>query len=281
MAQKENKMSKKICVWNINSATNKNIFTPKFVGEEIEYQDSDFFILTEFCKTQNYKSFIQTYLVNKGYDYVLSNNPANHNDILVAWKRDRYTVLEKVNNIETDHITPNFVYVKLKDTNGFEFVLAGVRITTEKHYENRKKQLRFVLDSLKLYDRVIIGGDFNCLRRKTTRKEWNISILSQISKQSGFKLVTPKGQSIFEENAISEEYEFAEDHFVVKNMLIENEVYDRDFTDRYKDVYTHGKNFSVYDFASRRKMWSINFGSGIPDHAILSGSVFLNDQTDY
>ena len=269
----KNKMSKKICVWNINSATNKNIFTPEFVGEEIKYQDSDFFILTEFCKTRNYKSFIQTYLVNKGYDYVLSNNTANHNDILVAWKKDRYTMLEKVNNIETNHTTPNFAYVKLKDTNGFEFVLSGVRITIES-YENREKQLRFVLDTLKSYDRVIIGGDFNCLRRGTTKRKWNISILSQISKQAGFKLVTPKGQSIFEENAISEEYEFAEDHFVVKNMLIENEVYDRDFTDRYKDVYTHGKNFSVYDFASRRKMWSINFGSGIPDHAILSGSIF-------
>ena len=64
MTQKENKMSKKICVWNINSATNKNIFTPEFVGEEIEYQDSDFFILTEFCKTQNYKSFIMIMQLN-------------------------------------------------------------------------------------------------------------------------------------------------------------------------------------------------------------------------
>lgn len=196
MTQKENKMSKKICVWNINSATNKNIFTPEFVGEEIEYQDSDFFILTEFCKTQNYKSFIQKYFVNKGYDYVLSNNPANHNDILVAWKKDRNTVIEKVNNIETNYTTPNFAYVKLQDTRGFEFVLAGVRITIES-YENREKQLRSVLDTLKLNDKVIIGGDFNCLRRGTTEKKWNISILSQISEQAGFKLVTPKGQSIF------------------------------------------------------------------------------------
>ncbi|WP_297124045.1 hypothetical protein [uncultured Eubacterium sp.] len=280
MTQKENKMSKKICVWNINSATNKNIFTPEFVGEEIEYQDSDFFILTEFCKTQNYKSFIQKYFVNKGYDYVLSNNPANHNDILVAWKKDRNTVIEKVNNIETNYTTPNFAYVKLQDTRGFEFVLAGVRITIES-YENREKQLRSVLDTLKLNDKVIIGGDFNCLRRGTTEKKWNISILSQISEQAGFKLVTPKGQSIYAENAISEEYEFAEDHFVVKNMLIENEVYDRNFTDRYKDVYLHGKDFSVYDSGLRRNRWSINVGSGIPDYAILRGSVFFNDQTNY
>ena len=266
-------MSKKICVWNINSATKKNIFTPEFVGEEIKYQDSDFFILTEFCKTQNYERFIQKHLVKNGYDYILSNNSSNHNDILVAWKKDKYSEVIKENNILTNKTTPNFAYVVLKDTKGFEFVLAGVRITIES-YENRKKQLRFVLNSLKSFRRVIIGGDFNCLRRGTTEHKWNISILSQISKQAGFKLVTPTGQSIYEENAINEEYEFAEDHFVVKDMLIENEAYDRDFTGRNKDVYIHGKNFSIYDFGLKRNIWSINVGSGIPDHAILSGSIF-------
>lgn len=64
-------------------------------------------------------------------------------------------------------------------------------------------------------------------------------------------------------------------------MLIENEVYDRNFTDRYKDVYLHGKDFSVYDSGLRRNRWSINVGSGIPDYAILRGSVFFNDQTNY
>lgn len=111
------------------------------------------------------------------------------------------------------------------------------------------------------------------MRRGTSEYKWNMSILSQICEQAEFKLVTPKGQSIYEENTKNEEYEFAEDHFVLRNMAIENEVYDRDFTDRNRDVYIHGKNFSVYNSALRRKIWSINVGSGIPDHAILTGNI--------
>ena len=45
-------MSKKILAWNINSATNRNISTPEFVGEEIKHQESEFIVLTEFCKTK-------------------------------------------------------------------------------------------------------------------------------------------------------------------------------------------------------------------------------------
>ena len=146
-------MSKKIFAWNINSATNRSISTPEFVGEEIEHQDSDFFILTEFCKTKNHEDFIQKYLIGNGYGYILSNNPPKHNDILIAWKMDKYNVANENGNILTDATTPNFAYVVLKDSNGFEFVLAGVRITIES-YKNRAKQFRFVLDSLKPFSRV-------------------------------------------------------------------------------------------------------------------------------
>jgi len=265
-------VAKKICVWNINSATNRFITTPEFVGEEIKFQDSDFFILTEFCKTQNHEAFIQKHLVGNGYNYILSNNSSKHNDILLAWKKDKYSEVKNESNILTNKTTPNFAYVVLRDINGFEFVLAGVRITIES-YENREQQLRFVFAALKSFHRVIIGGDFNCLRRGTPEHKWNMSILSRISNQEGYKLVTPKGQSIYAENAIREEYEFAEDHFIIKNMLIENEVYDRSFTDKYSDVYIHGKDFSVYDFALRRNVWSISVGSGIPDHAVLTGNI--------
>lgn len=265
-------MNEKIFTWNINSATNRSISTPEFVGEEIERQDSDFLILTEFCKTKNHEEFIQKHLVDNGYGYILSNNLSKHNDILIAWKRDKYNAVNEEKGILTNETTPNFAYVVLKDSSGFEFVLAGVRITIES-YENRAKQYRFVLDSLKTFSRVVIGGDFNCLRRGTTEQRWNISLLSEMSRQAEFKLITPNGQSIYAEKAINTAYEFAEDHFVVKGMDLTNEIYDRSFTDRNSNIYLHGRNFSVYDFGLKRNIWSINVGSGIPDHAILSATM--------
>ena len=265
-------MSKKILAWNINPATNRNISTPEFVGEEIKHQESEFIVLTEFCKTKNHEDFIQKYLIENEYDYILSNNLPKHNDILIAWKKDKYDITNKKENILTNRTTPNFAYVVLKDKYGLEFVLAGVRITIES-YENRAKQFRLVLDSLKSFSRVVIGGDFNCLRRGTPETNWNISLLSKMSKQDGFKLVTPNGQSIYAERAINTDYEFAEDHFVIKGIEITNERYDRSFTDRYCDIYLHGRDFSIYDFGLKRNIWSVNVGSGIPDHAILLATI--------
>ena len=141
-------------------------------------------------------------------------------------------------------------------------------------------ELLFVLNSLKAFSQVVLGGDFNCLRRKTLEEKWNIKVLSQTSKQNGFNLITPDGQSIYAERATSEAYEFAEDHFIVKGLKIKNEIYDRNFTIRNGEVYLHGKNFSVYDSRLRRNIWSIDVGSGIPDHAILSGNVCTDSETE-
>lgn len=271
-------MNKKIFVWNINSATNRNIFIPDFVGEEIQQQSNEFIILTEFCKTKNYKEFIHKYLIKNGYNYIISNNPPKHNDILLAWNKHKYDVVKEEKNIITDKNIPNFAYVILKNQKGLEFVLAGVRITIET-YDNRVNQLRFALNRLQSFSRVVIGGDFNCLRRKTSETKWNITVLSEISKEVGYKLITPEGQSIYAEKACCESYEFAEDHFVVKGIEIENEIYDRSFTDRNNNVYLHGRNFSVYNSALRRNIWSINVGTGIPDHAILRGNIYIENKT--
>lgn len=269
---------KKICVWNVNCATNKEITMPDFIGAELQEQNSEFIVLTEFCKTKNYKEFCQKYFDND-YNYIITNNSAKHNDILLAWKKDKYNIVKSNNNIFTNSITPNFAYVVLKDKTGFEFVLAGIRITIES-YENRVKQLFFALDSLKSFSHVVLGGDFNCLRRKTSERKWNITVLSRISKQYGFNLFTPEGQSIYAYKAFCEAYEFAEDHFVVKGLEVKNEIYDRNFTIRNSNIYLYGKDFSVYDSTLGRNIWSIDVGSGVPDHAILSGNLYVNSEKE-
>ena len=272
---KERNLNGKICVWNINLATNTNIWIPEFVGKEIERQESDFVILTEFCKTIKHENFIQRFFIDNGYDYVLSNNSMKHNNIFVAWKRDKYTVVNSETNIKTNQTTPNIVFVVLKDSKGIEFVLAGVRITTES-YENRAIQWDSALEVLKSFPRVIVGGDFNCLRRGTSESRWNIFELAQKSQNRGFNLVTPKGQSIYAEIAQRRENEFAEDHFVAKGIEITDEKYDRSFMDRNTDVYLHGKNFTIYDKELKRNIWSIDVGSGIPDHAMLLGTINMD-----
>lgn len=274
MTKGKNTMKEKILVWNINLATNRNIEIPDFVGEEIKRQNSDFIILTEFCKTKNYEGFCRKFLEDNGYIYTISNNSDKHNDILIAWKQEKFQLIEIKNEFQTTETTPNFTYVLLKNKHGLEFVLAGIRITIENNYENRKKQFEFALNELRNYSCVIIGGDFNCFRRGTLQSEWNLAVLSETSEKAGFALITPKGQSIYAEKAKSEDYEFAEDNFIVKGMTIENELYDRDFALKYSHVYLYEKNFSVYD--SKNK-WSIAIGSGIPDHAILNGYVCFDD----
>ncbi len=262
----------KVGAWNINLATNRIVTIPDFVEEELLIQNFDLFVLTEFCKTKNFKEFCKE-LDNNGYSYVITNNTKNHNNVLLAWKNDKYDMVEIVNEFTTNETTPNFAYVILKEKNkGIEFAFAGARITIE-NYENRLKQVKFILDQLKSYDRVVIAGDFNCLRRETLVKEYNISVLAKTSRDYGFSLITPEGQSIYSDKAFCVANEFAEDHFIVRGLDIEDEKYDRSFTLRHRDIYIHGKDFCVYDHNLKRNIWSVEVGSGIPDHALLCGNI--------
>lgn len=268
-------MKNKISAWNINLATNTDTIIPNFVGEEILKQDSDFFVLTEFCKTKNHQQFCKTIFLDNGYEIIISNNAINHNDILISWKKDKYKLIETGEDIKTTPVIPNFSYVVLENLDGIKFVLAGVRITIEK-YCNRKEQFKYVLKQLHSYEHVIIAGDFNCLRRGTHQKIWNINILNKLCKENKYELKTPKGSSIYTENALSKKYEFAEDHFVTKGVVLENEMYDRNFTEKFKDIYLHNRDFTLYNYKLKKNIWSIRCGSGVPDHAILTGFVNLN-----
>ena len=264
-------MTEKILTWNINSATNRNIITPHFVGKEIQIQNSDFFILTEFCKTKNHQEFCKEY-IEKDYNYIISNNPSKHNNILIAWRKNKYDLIKVENNFITHETIPNFAYVILKNKKGLEFVLSGIRITIE-DYENRAKQLLFALDNLKDFQNVVLAGDFNCLRRETLETKWNIKVLSKQCINYGFKLITPNGQSIYTKKARDRAHEFAEDHFIVKGIDVLNPTYDRSFTTRNSNIYLFGENFCVYDYNFNKTLWSIEVGSGNPDHAILFGNM--------
>lgn len=274
-------MEYKILEWNINQATDiygKNSI-PDFVKNELINKGADIVILTEFYFCKNAEIFIKEAFDDYGYDYRFTHNKKEkENEVLIAWKKELFefeseevTLTTKYNN------KPNFLMVHLKTSNGIKIVVAGLRITM-KSYKERKEQMLFALNQLKNYENVIIGGDFNNLRRETIVEEWNLKVIEDLCHIYKFNpMHTPEGQSIYQEQGVSLAYEFAEDHFITKGNSIKMKEYhyDRGFTKDNPDIYLFEGNFQVYNNDINKVTWSIPFGSGIPDHAMIMGKFVL------
>ena len=276
-------MEYKILEWNINQATDiygKNSI-PDFVKNELINKGADIVILTEFYFCKNAEIFIKEAFDDYGYDYRFTHNKKEkENEVLIAWKKELFefeseevTLTTKYNN------KPNFLMVHLKTSDGIKIVVAGLRITM-KSYKERKEQMIFALEQLKKHENVIMGGDFNNLRRETTVKEWNLKVIEDLCHVYKFNTAhTPEGQSIYQEQGVSLAYEFAEDHFITKGNSIKMKEYhyDRGFTKDNPDIYLFEGNFQVYNNNINKVTWSIPFGSGIPDHAIILGKFVLDE----
>lgn len=270
----------KILEWNINQATDKyernNI--PDFVKNELINKGADIVILTEFYFCKNAEIFIKEAFDDYGYDYRFTHNKKEkENEVLIAWKKELFEFeSEEITPTTKCNNKPNFLMVHLKTSDGIKIVVAGLRITM-KSYKERKEQMIFALKQLKKHGNVIMGGDFNNLRRGTTVKEWNLKVIKDLCHVYKFTAHTPEGQSIYQEQGVSLAYEFAEDHFVTKNSIKMKEYhYDRGFTKDNPDIYLFEGNFQVYN-NNINKVWSIPFGSGIPDHAIILGKFVLDE----
>ncbi|MEK6453326.1 hypothetical protein [Caldifermentibacillus hisashii] len=272
-------MEYKILEWNINQATDRygrnNI--PNFVRDELISKSSDIVILTEFCFCNNAEVFLKEAFESNGYDYNFTNNKEEkQNEILIAWKKELFKFQNK-EAVKTTNLNnkPNCLIVNLIDNNGKNITVVGLRITI-KSYRERKEQMTYVLEKIKDYDNVIIGGDFNNLRRGASIAEWNLNVIEELCEKYNANLYTPTGQSIYQEQGESFDYEFPEDHFITKgNIQMKEYTYNREFTRKNPDVYLFKGDFQVYNNNLKRVTWSIPFGSGIPDHAILQGKFEL------
>lgn len=280
----------KIIEWNINQATNKNgeNIIPRFVASEIEEQDADIVVLTEFCFCSNAKRFLTSVFNKNGYDYFpkepTQNTKNKQNEVIIAWKKAAFSLGDTPFCLTSsfDNNVPNFTSVTLKNENNIIFTIAGARITMalkikhntdyEKQAELRKKQMEQIYNELKSKNKVIVAGDFNNYRRGTSLS-WNINQLTCDQKE--YICHTPTGQSINAEKVFSTAYEFAEDHFITKSIELTDEQYDRNFTSKSPCVYIHNKDFSVYDKELKKDIWTITFGCGVPDHAIITGCFSL------
>jgi hypothetical protein len=119
-------------------------------------------------------------------------------------------------------------------------------------------------------------ADCNNLRRATTETSWNLYVVDHILSKGGFERHTPCGQSIFEEHAErGYAYEFAEDHLITRDIVVELGDYDREFVRRDRIAYPWGKDFQTYDKEHSRR---VSVEPGFPDHAIVKG--YLSTEKD-
>ena len=273
--------------WNINMRSNKlgDLSIPSWIIDEITSDDPSIFSLVEFSFCTNFDSFAKE-LDNRGFDYypksATENTDNQQNETIIAWKKDLFDIEEYHTYITSwTYNLPNFSYVVLRDKESDKrLAYAALRITMAltipksisevqkkaeyvKQSKLRRKQMEKVINELdKLeVDSVCISGDFNCYRRGTNLKDWNINCLN--AGNSNFISYTPDGQSIYEEKSMrGYAYEFAEDHFIVKNCIVNEYEYVRDFVSRDSAVYNNGKNYK-------------NIAPGYPEHAILVGKISI------
>lgn len=287
----------KIIEWNINQATdkyNKNAI-PSFIGEYINLHHPEILVLTEFCFTNNASTFLSEYLDFHNYSYFpngeTENKKSHQNEVLIAWRNDLFEVVEGTQYSEIvtyNNNRPNYVRICLRDKiHNFKFYIVGLRITvddiekcgTEISEKRRRQQFEHVLQDIDKFTvseenyPMIMVGDFNCFRRGYKGVNWSLDAIKKLTNDHRFECRVPEGSSIYQKKSYDKEYEFPEDLIIYKNISVKSYSYDRRFTYLNPEVYLHGEDFSVYCATTKTTTWSIRFGSGIPDHAVMVAEV--------
>ncbi len=274
--------------WNINQATNmsgENLISV-IVPETVTKVDPvpDLICLVEYSRScKNSDDFIAL-LDQNGYGVCMTDNGDGMNDVLLAWRRSLFTASDAAESEDLEMLS-----VKLTDRTGYSFMFAGCRMRlgdyncNEGTWKKRRMQFARILNSLN--DRstdlpLLLLGDFNNNRTnlnflsKDKKKNafinlWSVKVVDRMAEEYGLKRYTPSQPSSIK----AVESIFQEDHLICKGFSVRDINYDRSFTKSYPDIYINGEDFEVYDRIRRESLWSIPFGSGIPDHAILSGTV--------
>ena len=272
-------MKLKIVEWNINQRINySGVDMPSWISEVILEEKADIIALTEVYRGNNWecikkKSFNNNYAV-----FESSNNSAGQNDIAIAINTKKLDIIYAKTFYSGTVGVPDYLEVKCKNKeNGKEFVFVCTRIHASVGDDVKKKEFNYVIDASKNNDTVIICGDFNNYRRGFINDKWCLKEIESICQSNNFEIKTPEGSSIYEENQNNIDYQFAEDHFLLKGIK-EDEFtllpYDRDFVEKDKKIYKWERNFQVYlgkDCTGKSMYDSVP--APYPDHAILKCEV--------
>ena len=273
----------KVFEWNLNHGTDlydSNVI-PAFVSEEILRMDADIFILTEFALTKNLQEFVDA--VKGVYEIICSNHTNRdkykQNEVLIGWKKDRFDYKYHA-EFEPGEDFPDLVAVSLIDKEAkVPLMVIGSRIKVVGDYGIRRSQfMKLVTDSIVTdNENVLVGIDANCLE-ENYEGEWSIKVMDEMATANGLERHTPSESesSIYQKNNY---FVFKEDHFFSKGEIkCVNVLYDRGFTKRNPEIYTHGEDFNERDCYNRNTIWQIPPWSGIPDHAMVVGEFKIGEE---
>lgn len=274
-------MELKIMEWNINQRMNysdRNM--PNWIGEVIANESADIIALTEVYKGNNWVN-IKTEAFNSNYVvFETSNNSAGQNDVAIAININKLNVIYAKTYFPMTQVIPDYLEVKCKaKETDKEFIFICIRIHASVSDNIKRKELEHIMVAAEDKSTVIVCGDFNNYRRGFFNNVWCLTEIQNICKKNNFIVKTPDGSSIYGEKPNKMDFEFPEDHFLLKGIKEKNFTllaYDRDFVEKEKTIYKWGRDFQVY-------LGKDPDGNNIydtvpppfPDHAILKGKVIL------
>lgn len=270
--------SLKIMEWNINQRLNHSKANmPEWIADVISNKKMDIVIVTECYKGNNWEH-VKKNAFDKKYIVFESNNNQINNDVAIAINTDKLTPIYSKSYVSSDHNVPDCLEVKckIKESN-VEIMIVGIRIHASASDQEKEREFQLVIDEVKDENMVIIGGDFNNNRRGYHKPGcWHINRIDTII-DTKFVRLTPAGSSIYKEYSNDVDYEFAEDHFLVRGIETKHfnlNPYDRSFCDNDRMIYRWGNDFQKYLGKDKNgKNMYDNVSDPYPDHAILTAEI--------
>lgn len=268
-----------VCEWNLNhrSGFNPNSIMPDWIiNSLLDDEKYDVIVLNE-CSNKVVNFEMERKRLEKTY-YVFNTNNSqyDHNDVTIAIKKSRISVLSTRSFISNSlNNNPNHLEVNCMCLNtGKLFTIVGMRIRPVEDENERINQLQLVLNSLTTTNKVLIAGDYNNNRRTCTDNAWNLETIQKITTNKGFNLYTPEGSSFGRDVETSHPICFALDHFILKGISAEPTSirYSRAFTKIDPSIYKWGTHFqTAYEWDKPEN----NIAPPYPDHALLEGTFLI------
>lgn len=241
----------KLLIWNINQrAGSGESLYPKFVLDCLN-KEFDIIIFTEFYKHDDWKEFF----VNEKYLFETSDNGNKHNEIMIAYNKEKYSKIGNKHTWKSDYNKdlPDYLDICLKDNYGHTFMVVGTRIlvnyydykdanSLNKEMKARARQGKKIVDRINELNeknyKIVGGGDFNVGRRNNQNEYWNRLIFEE-KLTNMINVVIPKGVS--HQAHKGDEYAGCPDLLIYSDeMSVYYYPYSWDFVNDCKKVYVDG-----------------------------------------
>ena len=241
-------------VWNINQRagfSNEKSFYPKTVRDYL-HKDYDIIIFNEFYKCAEWEDLFK----DTNYEYKASDNGKGKNEILIAYDKKLFSLVEEPFTWKSDYdkMFPDYLEVKLKDAENHNFVVAGSRVLVNKYNYNNAKSVNDEMKNRakqgeKIADRlsdlaeegyiIVGGGDMNTGRRYNKNQYWTKQIFADMVSKT-INVIMPDGVS--HEAYKGEVYAGCPDLlFFTRNISVVVSPYNWMFVKKCKEIYNAGE----------------------------------------